>query len=439
MSAPTQQADNLYLRTREDLLPFEDSLMNSLLNGTANYYTPRNDQSIWGEILRSVAIELARLDYYYAYDQVNKDPQFLTPPDIKRRWAGPLFISKIYPQASQSDIAYRAMLVELIQAYRQGSTVVGIQEVINAYTGLNIQVLELYKFIGQGFFDISDTNSIDVSINVGGSNPLEDITNLNQLQAITATLAGAIDLAKPAHVGLNLATVFGSDENIDAFIVGIIDTLRIFIQITEAEPFPPQLFLSPDLFPGTPRTGLAPVAGWPTNQYYNRGQSYLLGDSIVDPNGNVQLVTTAGTTYPYWIPNHVYNLGDKIRDLNNFIQQVTVGGTSGATVPPFSGTIGHTTPDNGVTWTNESLFAFNTVLGSAGPTRSDPVFGPTGPGFSDGPLLPASGSPPVATGTTHDGSVVWTNQGPPPGVLAPRINQAWEISGGDTFNGFLLV
>jgi chitodextrinase len=571
MSVPTQQADNLYLRSREDLLPFEDSLFNSLLQGTANYYTPRNDNSIFGEILRAVAIELAKIEYYYAYDQVAKNPQFLTPPDIRRRWADPLFISNIYPQATQSDLAYRTMLVELIQAYQGGATVKALEAIIFAYTGLHITVVELYTLIGQGFYDQSDRNAISVSINVGGLNPFEDIQNLIQLQAITQTLYGAIDLGKPAHVGLELATVFGSDENIDILISdtdtiisderqvitatsgkygsgpwgfglysatnyvaiasqtpfdenfgvilepgannlpvwdastqysypdavsylgsyyfvktpssppnpppigdlpidtthwtaqftasisnppgpneymlyvingvgtyffnpanvgqvvslayswvsnpqGIHDQLRIFVQLVESEPFPPQLWLAPDLLPSTPRTGLAPVNGWPVNKIWGFGQPFgfsgspAFGDSILDPNGFVQQVVTAGTSYPYWKANTIYNVGDKIRDLNNNIQQVfsvtlSPPGTSGSIVPPFSQVLNGKTIDGGVTWTMLMPFAFMQILGM----------------------------------TTPDGTVVWKNMGRPPGVLAPRINQAWEISGGDTFNGFLLV
>lgn len=582
MSNPTQQADNLYLRTREDLLQFEDSLFNSLIQGTANYYAPRNDNSIFGEIFRAAAIELAKIEYYYAYDQVNKNAQFLTPPDIRRRWADPLFISNVYPQATQSDLAYRTMLVELIQAYQQGSTVNALQDIIFAYTGLHVTVIELYTLIGQGFYDQSDRNAISVSIGVGGLNPFENVTNLNQLQAITQTLYGAIDLGKAAHVGLELSTVFGADENIDLFVTdrdtfvndelqtiavtgvlyglniygngsysgpaytatasgqpfgtdlgvtleppgppawnpltqyiyrtsdptylsivsylgryyyvsnpvinppigtlptnttlagspprpywtnvttfskvasapgpyqytinvengvgiyffnaynlgqtvsleyawmsnpsGILDTLRIFVQLVEVEPFPPQLYLAPDLLPTTPRTGLAPVNGWPTNTDWGFGQVYgftgspAVGDSIVDPNGFVQQVTMAGISYPYWQAGHGYSIGDKIRDLSGNIQRVIAAGTSGHTVPDFNGVVGGTTveggsPPSAVVWIMEAIFAFNQDL----------------------------------AGTTQDGSVIWTNQGRIPGVLAPRIDKAWEISGGDTFNGFLMV
>src|SRR6266498_274127 len=120
--------DVLYLRSREDLLQYEDSRLNSLINGLANYYTTRNDQSLWGAILRSVAMELARLEYAYAYDLVNKQPQFLTPSDIKRRWADPLFLSRNYPSATQFDLDFRTMLVDLINAYKEGATTQSIHD-----------------------------------------------------------------------------------------------------------------------------------------------------------------------------------------------------------------------------------------------------------------------------------------------------------------------
>lgn len=36
--------DLLYIRSREDLLQFSDSRLNSLLQAVANFYTTRNDQ-----------------------------------------------------------------------------------------------------------------------------------------------------------------------------------------------------------------------------------------------------------------------------------------------------------------------------------------------------------------------------------------------------------
>src|SRR5271163_1498091 len=202
--------DLLYLRSREDLLQYEDARFNSLIQGVADFYSTRNDQSIWGNFIRGLAIELSKLDYDYSYDLVNKDPSLLTPPDIRRRWAAPLYISGNWPSPGQFDTQYKQMLVELLQAYRMGTTVAAIQDVIFAYTGLQIQVVELYKEIGNGVYDQSDRNSISVSVQVGtaGSNPLNSITSLAQLQVIVQSLYGAIALAKPAHVGIEFTTVF---------------------------------------------------------------------------------------------------------------------------------------------------------------------------------------------------------------------------------------
>lgn len=258
--------DILYIKSREDLLLYEDSRLNSLFNGTANFYLTKNDQSIWGAFLRALGQEIARLEFDYAYDLVGKEPQFLTPPDIKRRWADPLFVSSQYPGATQSDLDYRTMLVELLSAYRMGGTPQAIGDVIFAYTGLRVVVQELYKFIGDGIFDQSDRNAIRVSVNVGGTNPLLDITTLNQLQLIVNSLYGAIDLAKPAHVGLEFTTVFGSDENIDDFVTdislspidGISDLLEITVRLVENEPFDPMLYQAPILDPANPLTTVAP-------------------------------------------------------------------------------------------------------------------------------------------------------------------------------------
>src|SRR5208282_3567472 len=176
--------DILYLRSREDLLPYEDSRLNSLIQALANYYTTRNDQSLWGNILRSLAMELAKLEYDYAYDLVNKQSQYLTPPDIRRRWADPLFVSRNYPTSLQFDLDYRTMLVDLLLAYKKGATTSAIHDVILAYTGKDIVVEELYKEIGNGIYDRSDGNAITVAVNVGGSDPLTDIQNLLELQSI---------------------------------------------------------------------------------------------------------------------------------------------------------------------------------------------------------------------------------------------------------------
>lgn len=539
--------DVFYLRSREDLLQYEDARFNSLIQAVANYYLVENDQSIWGDFLRAYAQELARLDYDYSYDIVAKNPAFLTPPDIKRRFAASLYINRLYPTLDpvQYDLDYKAMLVALIPAYFMGATVASLEAIIKAYTGLTITVVELYKFIGQGFFDQSDRNAITVSVDVGGTNPLDDITQLNQLQAITNALYGAIDLGKPAHVGLEFKTVFATGENMDSFVTqgtsafynvvnpnGITDLLRIIVKIVEGQPLNPMLYQAPDLLVSSSRTGLGPsqVLAWTPRTSFVQGQMILAG---VPGAGFFQVVTTAGTSgvvppvfnptlggitldggvtwtnvgnatgvilYPVteihnpppppWLHNDVYSLTTTILDPNGFIQQVTTAGTSGNTIPAFNPVPGGITHDNGVVWTNigvqNPLFATildpngfvqivsqagysfpswvqNTAYGIFGsPAEGQEILDANGfiqevlvPGVSGksslSPLTlyyPPFVETPNATtpdgtviwqtqslfawnktlgGVTMDGTTIWVNIGRPPGLVAPRINQAWEI------------
>ncbi len=324
---PNLQPDELYLKSREDLLPYEDARMNSLLTAVANFYTTRNDQSKWGNCLRAIAEELSRFEYFYAYDLINKLPQYLTPPDIRRRWADPCYVSAHWPSATQFDTDFRTMLVDLIAAYRLGSTVVSIEDVIFAYTGINIQVQELYKQIGGGFYDQSDRNAIKVAVNVGGSNPLSNIASLNQLQAITQSLYGAIDLAKPAHVGLEFTTIFGSNEDLDCRLSPTYLTQQMYDAVsTKMQGYytlQDYVTINPPLF-------------WkPSTSYINPNQANGLGLILVDSNGNLQMVTA-----------------------------ITGDGTSATFSPPsptrtWNENSGGITTDNNVTWTNISAAVTN--------------------------------------------------------------------------------
>ena len=308
--------DELYLQPRENLLPYEDARFNSLVQSVANFYMTRNDQSTWGNVLRAVAMELSRLEYYYAYDLINKVPSYLTPPDIRRRWADPCYVSSYWPSPTQFDLDFKTMLVDLIAAYRLGSTVVSIQDVIFAYTGINIVVEELYKFIGDGFYDQSDRNAIKVSVNVGGTNPLQSITSLVQLQAIVQSLYGAIDLAKAAHVGLEFTTVFGEGEDLDCLISPRYVTQQMYDVISPTM----QGYYHLDSY-----VTVNPVLFWKKNtSFVNPNQTSGLGLVITDSNGNLQMVTAITT------------------------------GQTGSSLPIWNLTAGGITVDGGVTWTNIS-------------------------------------------------------------------------------------
>jgi hypothetical protein len=110
--------------------------------------------------------------------------------------------------------------------------------------------------------------------------------------------------------------------------------------------------------------------------------AYSLADTVIDSNGNKQTVTTAGTSggsAPTWSqasggttsdgsvtwtqtpgsPNQVWRaskpfaLNMALIDGNGFVQRVTTAGTSGSSAPTFNSTAGATTTDGTVTWTNQ--------------------------------------------------------------------------------------
>lgn len=313
--------DLLYLRSREFLLRYEDARFNSLIQAVADFYSTRNDQSIWGNFLRALAIELGKLDYEYSYDLINKDPSLLTPPDIRRRWAAPLYISSNWPSPQQFDTQYKQMLVALLAAYKEGTTVGAIEAVILAYTGISINVQELYKSIGNGIFDQSDRNAIAVSVQVGGagSNPLNTITSLVQLQTIIQSLYNAIALAKPAHVGLEFTTIFGEGEELGCILSPQTLTAQQIVQLAVSEQA---------LYQFTGYTQVNPALFWKAST------PFPLGNLLRDKNGNFQIVTSIGA-----VPND-----------------------SGLTQPTWSLVSGVNTTDNKLTWNNISPAVSSTAV-----------------------------------------------------------------------------
>lgn len=241
------QPDEFYIRLRESLLAYEDARFSSLINALCNYYNTHSDSTIWGSLLRAIAQELGRLEYNYTYDIVSQDPHYLTPPDIKREYAGPLFISSTYPKPNQSDLEFKQMVEALLEAYKKGSTTEAIAGVITAYTGdQNIIVKEKFKdrYNDPLHFDISDRNAISVAVRVSelSDDPAAALQEINRLKTVTEDLSGAIKLVKPAHIGMDFTTVFGLDETIE---LDMTDTLRIFMRTVEEEPLPPMLEQAP--------------------------------------------------------------------------------------------------------------------------------------------------------------------------------------------------
>ena len=351
--------DQPYLKTRAELLDYEDNLFKNLLSGVPNYYyTPSQDSSFYGHMLRGVAKEEARLEYWYHYDLWGQVPNYLTPVDIRRRYASLLSINRNYPGRTQYDTDYKQMLLDLITAYRKGATVTAIGDVIQAYTGQNFYIEELFKSIGLGY-DQTDRNSLKISIYATGSPVagaqtssalLEDAT---RVKALTDDLYDAIDLAKPAHVGINLTTIFGLDEFIGQFVapayryeqinghyykhyvnpLGIDDDLRVIVLNVEEAPLDPMLYVQPRLASDSSDTGLASVYATPfqiTYQWFADSIPILgatqplltLGDVEVSPLGFKHLDVALSGTKLYVLAQMVDAHGVPMRLFGNATQTV---------------------------------------------------------------------------------------------------------------------
>jgi hypothetical protein len=75
-------------------------------------------------------------------------------------------------------------------------------------------------------------------------------------------------------------------------------------------------------------------------------------------------------THPAWKASTAYNLGNEILDPAGNIQEVTTAGTSGTTAPAWNETLNGTTTDNTVVWTNEGPLVTTalSIIGSASAT-----------------------------------------------------------------------
>jgi len=181
---------------------------------------------------------------------------------------------------------------------------------------------------------------------------------------------------------------------------------------------------------------------------WRAGTAYLPGQGVVDPNGSIQVVQTGAISgggqptwstaplgltkqdgnitwinrgpnvWPQWSANTAYVAGQGVADPNGNIQIVKTAGTSGATPPVWMTTPGQKTTDATVVWINQGASAWqpNSVY-TAGQYILDTnqnlqLAGvlSTNPGSSGAtlPQWPAARSQSVA-----DGSLIWTYAGRP--------------------------
>ena len=209
------------------------------------------------------------------------------------------------------------------------------------------------------------------------------------------------------------------------------------------------------------------------NTPWQASTAYSLGHAIIDPNSNIEVVSTAGTSgssapgpwnqqpgqtttdgsvtwtntgHADWLPNTAYSVGNVIIDSTGTLQSVTVAGTSGTTAPTWNTPQGRL-PRHGLqwidlgnpTWAANTQFAANAVVldssGTIQQVQSGGTSGATAPSWSE-----TTGS------TTADASITWLNNGPwawqpntvyAPGqfVVSPQGFRQTALSNGTLTNG----
>lgn len=193
-------------------------------------------------------------------------------------------------------------------------------------------------------------------------------------------------------------------------------------------------------------------SSWLPNHAYNGWTAAFSPtfNAVVDPDGNLHVCTQTGVsggTAPWksWQAVTVYTVPTNIIDSNGYIQTVTTAGTSG-TIAPTSGewntTIGGTTDESalfhgGTTiWTNQgSAYGFRTTDGSAVwtcvGTAAGAIWAP-----AQNFYLPISGFSPPSSGSPYGSAAVVDSNGNvefvlDTGVSGTPTEPTWGVSTGD--------
>jgi hypothetical protein len=171
------------------------------------------------------------------------------------------------------------------------------------------------------------------------------------------------------------------------------------------------------LFANTGARGL-PAAQRPDLPAWTATTAYAVGAEIFQNTGATG--TYRSTPPPAWAASTARGTGYMVIDANGNLQEVTTAGTTGASAPAWATTVGATTTDGTVTWTCEALKGYT------------PTSGATLPGFNQG-AVGANGS------ATADGTVLWTYVAVPGAgtvtMVAHAVVPAFTFNGSANYTG----
>jgi hypothetical protein len=172
------------------------------------------------------------------------------------------------------------------------------------------------------------------------------------------------------------------------------------------------------MFANAATVGLPAVSGF-SYSAWSATASQSIGNLVTDGSGHV----FRSSTPPAWPAGTTLSTGYTILDSNGNLQQVTTGGTTkGSPHPSWATTpVGTTTSDNTVTWTLRAIGAYTPTSGGSTPSW----------------VTSSIGSSLTFDGTTLP--VVWTyiaqSSGLPSPMTAHATVPAFSFSGGAAFTG----
>jgi len=181
---------------RASLNTESSAVLTTMFDLIASNY-PKDTNSNLGAFFRVMAREIARQQDSMNF--INNDKVFTqTRIEFIQQILGErLFLNDQLVPITKDDIDYRAFLIAIKDAYLQGSKKSTIENLINEFTKLNVNIRELYLEARKPFsaYTLIDTHKMVIELFVD-----ELIAGGKSIADITTNLSFFVNLVKPAHV-----------------------------------------------------------------------------------------------------------------------------------------------------------------------------------------------------------------------------------------------